>query len=98
MTAKAPVGMAWWTPESYPRFLAIADDADTRPKTFEHLEQILTRKVAQLEAMGLAPRKVFVDVDELADFCKRLGLPVNMKSVSRWVTVTMALGNAESVH
>jgi hypothetical protein len=66
--------MGWYTPESWERLRAVADDV---VMTFAEFEQKAERKVRQLEAEGFAVEKVMIDVDHMVAWCRRKGYRVN---------------------
>jgi len=74
MTEEWKEAVGWYTPESWERLRAVADDV---VMTFAEFEQKATRKVRELEAEGFTVEKVMVDVDHMVAWCRRKGYHVN---------------------
>lgn len=83
------IGIAWFTPESYQRLLAIAADRAELPETFEAWERRVTERFERRVAAGQPLEKVLIDVDRLAAFCHELGCPVDVMARSAFTAITL---------
>lgn len=87
---REPVGVAWYTPETYARLMQVADDRD---QLYPYHEWVtVTLRVAK--EIG-ATQKVVVDLNELRGWCARAGRPNNSEARSIYVTELLKQGRGE---
>ena len=70
------LGVAWYTPETWSRLSAVADDRDMLG-TFEAWQRKVERSIDRYAAHGIAVEKVLLDIDEMARWCRREGYRVD---------------------
>jgi hypothetical protein len=71
------IGIGWYTPESYRELLAIADDRDALPDTFEEWEKQARKTLFIMRGEGHEPEQVFLNISELRAWCLERKLPIN---------------------
>jgi len=84
--------MGWYTPESWERLRAVADDV---VMTFAEFERKATRKVRQLEVEGFTVEKVLIDVDHMVAWCRRKGYRVGDSKARAAYGAAMAIARDE---
>lgn len=75
MSIRDKIGLAVFKPEDWPRLLEEADDAGELGKTWEEWERNLRSTEDQLDGLSIKYREIEVNLDELAEFCRRNNLP-----------------------
>ena len=69
-TVDTVLGIAWYTREQYERLLKLASDRDNLEDTYEEWQATAEKMMVELSKPGVLPRKVHIDVDELASWRK----------------------------
>jgi hypothetical protein len=80
------IGIGWYTPESYRELLAIADDRDALPDTFEEWEKQARKTLFIMRGDGHEPEQVFLKIAELRAWCMKKRLPINGKTRASFVS------------
>ena len=88
-TTTTRVGLAWFTAETYPKLLAVADDRDARAATFVEFDAVESRRIAALTARGIEVRRILIDVDRLVEFCRARGVKIDRESIPLFVAAEM---------
>ena len=70
------MGVAWYRPEQWERLREISEDKENFDMTYEESLVDSENKVKRLEAQGIRPVKVEVDVEEMLTWCSAQGLAV----------------------
>ena len=70
-------GVAWYRAEQWPRLLEVAVDRSELERTYDEWQVVATKGLADLARAGGRARKVEVDVDELVEWCRSEGRPVD---------------------
>jgi len=70
-------GVAWYRAEQWARLLEVAVDRSSLERTHDEWQAMASRGLADLARTGVSARKVEVDVDELVDWCRSEGRPVD---------------------
>lgn len=77
------VGFFWYRDaEQYVQFLAIYDDRDAMNETYALWHKQALRAVKQFERRGFITHKVYSTPEELLEWCRANGMPLNGKSRS----------------
>ena len=76
-TVDMVLGIAWYTREQYERLLKLANDRDNLEDTYEEWQATAEKMMVQLSKPGVLPRKIHIDVEELAAWCKSHNRPVD---------------------
>ena len=79
------VGFAWYTPESWRRLCELADDRQALDDSFEDWEREALAAICDLECVGRRVRKVPIDVEELATWCRERGIPLDGAARAEYV-------------
>lgn len=67
--------MVWYKEEHYEQLLAIFDDAELLPPTYQAWLVRAEEKKAEVEAAGDQVMKVFIDPETFPEWCAQKGLP-----------------------
>jgi len=67
--------MVWYKEEHYEQLLAIFDDAELLPPTYQAWLVRAEEKKAEVEAAGDQVMKVFIDPQTFPEWCAQKGLP-----------------------
>jgi len=89
------IALAWYTPESWERLRAVADD---RAALGSHAAFVrkADRLAREYQAQGFAVEKILVDIDELAAWCRREGVRITQRSRATYGAVQAArMGDAQ---
>lgn len=92
------IGVPWFTAESWPRLLAIAADRADLPDTFEGFERRAGERFDRHVAAGQPLEKVLVVVDQLAAWCRELGVSVDARARSVFAAVMLARQASQAGH
>lgn len=93
-TLRGVRGLAWFTPEQWPRLVAVCSDAAALgPDHAAWLAQA-EQDFKGLKAIGVTIRKVLVDVDDLAAWCSRNRRPVEAGARADYVAEQLRSGRA----
>ena len=69
------MGVAWYRADQWSRLRELSLDADELKATYEEWLALASDRVRELQAQGIAARRVDVDVEELLRWCWKKGLP-----------------------
>ena len=84
------VGIAWYTPASYAALVEVADDRQTLPPTYAVWERAAREILFRLRDDGYVPEQYFVDVEELARWCRKKNAPMDDANRAAFVREKMA--------
>ncbi len=79
------MGVSWYRPEQWDRLREISEDKATFEITYEASLVEWEKKIQQLEAQGIHPIKVEVDVEELLTWCTTQGLAVTPETRTKFM-------------
>jgi hypothetical protein len=79
MTAKAirAAGMSWYRAEDYGRILAIMEDADELPSTYDQWRRGAERGERELKGRGHVVIRAMIDPEEFPAWCRKKGLKLD---------------------
>ena len=79
MKKKYKIGyaLAWYKPEQWELLKALSVDGDTLENTYFEWEAKSNERIPQFEKEGMYLEKMIIDVDELVQWCKSEGIPIN---------------------
>ena len=83
------MGVSWYRPEPWERLREISADKATFDTTYEASLVESEKKIQDLEAQGIRPIKVEVDVEALLTWCTTQGLPVTPKTRTKFMMNTL---------
>jgi hypothetical protein len=72
--------MVWYKEEHYQPLLALFDDADLLPPTYQDWLVRAEEKKTEVEAAGDQVLKVFIDPDTFSEWCEKKNLPRDANS------------------
>jgi hypothetical protein len=72
--------MVWYKEEHYQSLLALFDDADLLPPTYQDWLVRAEEKKTEVEAAGDQVLKVFIDPDTFSEWCEKKNLPRDANS------------------
>jgi hypothetical protein len=78
-------GIAWYRRDQWARLRELAADADKLEESYEAWLAGAQKTLVQMTVAGVRARRVDVDVDELARWCRREGRPVDGASRAAFV-------------
>lgn len=83
--ARQPIlqAMVWYREEHYAELLAIFDDAELLPPTYQHWLARAEEKKTEVEAGGDQVIKVFIDPETFPEWCEKRNLPKDANSRSQ---------------
>ena len=83
------MGVSWYHPEQWERLREIAEDKETFAVSYEASLVESAKKIQDLEAQGMRPIKVEVDVEALLTWCTTQGLPVTPETRTQFMMNTL---------
>ena len=83
------MGVSWYRPEQWDRLREIAEDKENFALSYEDSLVESEQKIHALEAQGIRPIKVEVDVEALLTWCTGQGLPVTPETRTRFMMNTL---------
>ena len=83
------MGVSWYRPEQWERLREISEDKATFDTSYEESLVEWEKKIQDLEAQGMRPIKVEVDVEALLTWCTTQGLPVTPETRTRFMMNTL---------
>jgi hypothetical protein len=89
------LGIAWYRPEQWKQFRAIAADADALHDTYKQWETAATEKLRELRALGYTVQPVMIDLDELARWCRDHHLAIDGAARSQFVADKVQEANSK---
>ena len=79
------MGVNWYRPEQWDRLREISADKETFATTYDASLVDWEKKIQQLEAQGMRPVKVEVDVEALLTWCTTQGLAVTPETWTQFM-------------
>jgi hypothetical protein len=83
------MGVSWYRPEEWDRLREISEDKETFALSYEASLVESEKKIQDLEAQGIRPIKVDVDVEALLTWCTAQGLPVTPETRTKFMMNTL---------
>ncbi len=83
------MGVSWYRPEQWERLREISADKATFDTTYEASLVEWEKKIQQLEAQGIRPIKVEVDVEALLTWCTTQGLAITPETRTKFMMNTL---------
>ena len=83
--SKMVVGVAWYTADQWARLLEVSADRDLLEDSHAEWERSALRALKELERVGMRPKKVALDLDELLNWCLIRNLPLDGEARSTFV-------------
>jgi hypothetical protein len=83
------MGVSWYRPEQWERLREISEDKATFDTSYEESLVEWEKKIQDLEAQGIRPIKVEVDVEELLTWCATQGLAVTPETRTKFMMNTL---------
>jgi hypothetical protein len=80
-------GVAWYRAEQWPRLLETSVDRLELERTYDEWHAMATEGLAELARAGVWPQKVDVDVDEMVEWCRTRGRPVDAAARAQFVAL-----------
>ncbi len=88
-SAGTHVGVAWYQREQWARLRELAADASVLEEHYDDWVTSAERALVTVKAQGLTVERVAVDVDEMAEWCRRAGRPFDSRARSEYVADLM---------
>lgn len=82
-------GISWYKPEQWLRLKEISEDRDKLDDTYEDWRRNANIAIQELQAAGVAVKRVNVNPEELLAWCNKERVPVNGKSRAEYVAVIL---------
>jgi hypothetical protein len=79
---RSVIGVAWYRREQWNRLREISSDRDKLEESYDEWLRNAVNALENLRAAGIDPAKVDVDTEELLEWCRSKGQPVNGRSRS----------------
>ncbi len=83
------VGIAWIRKEDYLAALAVFEDGNNLPRTWERWEQSAKGMEAKFKADGYIVERVYIDPETFPDWCRNNGVGVNSKGRIKFAASTV---------
>ncbi|MFN0313988.1 MAG: hypothetical protein ACKVQA_02980 [Burkholderiales bacterium] len=80
------IGVAWFYRDHWQRLTEVAENRNELDDTFEEWERNALKAVQTMERQGQSVKRVYIDTDALASWCKAKGLSVHGKSRAQYVS------------
>lgn len=78
------VAVLWWSRDDYPEMLEAMADAHKLPQSFDEWETLAKEAIDTIRRQGATPVKVTTSLDQLADYCRRMGLKLDGRGRARF--------------
>ena len=89
------VGVAWYSRATWTELRARAPDAADLENTYEDWLDVFHRGFAQVQAAGVRPERVEVDLQAFIDWCAPTGRPLDSAARAAFVSEQLRLRNLE---
>jgi len=86
-------GVAWYRAEQWPRLLEVSVDRSDLERTYDEWQAMATKGLAELARAGVWARKIDVDVDEMVEWCRTEGRPVDGAARAAFVALKVKKAN-----
>jgi hypothetical protein len=86
VAADVQLGLAWYTRAGWERLCELAADRDALDESFEDWEDSALVAINELTTAGQQIRKIPVDVEALAVWCRQHGRPLDSAARAAYVT------------
>ena len=86
IAADAQLGCAWYTRAGWERLRELAVDRDALDDTFDDWERGALEAISELAAVGRQIRKIPIDVEALAAWCRQEGQRLDGAARAAYVT------------
>ena len=83
------MGVTWYRAEQWDRLREISVDKETFATTYDASLVEWAKQMRQLEAQGMRPVKVEVDVEALLTWCTTQGLPITPETRTKFMMNTL---------
>ena len=83
------MGVSWYRPEQWDRLREISEDKENFALSYEDSLVESEQKIQDLEAQGIRPIKVEVDVEALWTWCTTQGLSVTPETRTKFMMNTL---------
>jgi hypothetical protein len=83
------MGVSWYRADQWERLREISEDKETFAIPYEASVVESEKKIQDLEAQGMRPIKVEVDVEALLTWCTTQGLPVTPETRTKFMMNTL---------
>jgi hypothetical protein len=83
------MGVSWYRPEQWERLREISEDKATFDTSYEESRVTWEKKIQDLEAQGIRPIKVEVDVEAFLTWCTAQGVPVTPETRTKFMMNTL---------
>jgi hypothetical protein len=89
------MGMAWYTPESYERMRAVAEDEGGFDLSYPEFVAKVERLAQEFERQGYRVEKTLISVDACVRWCRANGHRVDQKGRAAFCASMRALAGAD---
>ena len=86
-------GLACYSKDQWPMFLSTVDDRDEWEETWEEWRANADRAIREMRSMRIEVVEVLLDIDELAEYCKKHNLPNDAKTRAGYVAEKMRIAD-----
>jgi hypothetical protein len=80
------IGLAWYRPEQWQRLRQVSVDVEDLEETYFEWVSVASACFQEVQELGVDIRRVDVDVEDLVEWCKRRGLPLDAEARVSYVT------------
>lgn len=84
--------LAWYKRPQWPRLRELSAEPAKLAETYDEWLAQAQAQLAELRARGLGVKRVIVDVEELADWCRRNGRPVDPAAAAAFAATLVEQG------
>jgi hypothetical protein len=84
------VGLVWYSEDEWEKMKQISVDSERLENSFDEWEKMAQNKLAEMRAVGLVGKKVYIRTDDFFIWCKINSLPLNSTSRSKYVSGIMS--------
>lgn len=84
------VAVAWYRPSQWQRLEELAPDVKEIWQSYEQWRTSAARRMSQLQRAGQQARKVDVDVEALAEWCRQRQRPVDVAARAEYAAAQLA--------
>jgi len=80
------VGVGWYYPEQWNRLLEVAADRDALEDRYEDWLLSVQKAMFNIKSAGMSPKKVYVDIEKLIEWCKSINRPIDSAARAEFVS------------
>lgn len=88
-------GVAWYFREQWSRLLEVGSDGENLEDRYEDWLRLAERAMIDIKRSGITPKKVYVDVEKLIEWCSSQNREIDGSARSQFVHMLLMEGDTK---